>query len=118
MSLRNAHTGHGQMSCNPEAHDYLGFGAESPPLRPPVHDPRQPKVALPMKELMSLSEDELRRRYYDCVRNCTLAEQQRIECGLSSITTADSPKLATARQLYEAWQAKAVQSRSVRTAQR
>lgn len=112
MSLPNDYAGHGQMSSNPEAHDYLGFGQEHSTDQPTP----APQVILvePPEELLSLSVNELCKRYYECVRNCTLAEQQRVERNLPSITTSDSPKLVTARQIYAAWQVKASRFRSVR----
>lgn len=107
MSLptnRNEATrGHGQMSCNPEAHDYLAFAEVDPDQDSGLVSGVGSSVTA---DLRSLPAEELRRQYFACTRNLTHAQRLQVESDESLGDDANSPKLVCARALYQAWQSK------------
>ena len=105
MSLPNEMAGHGQMSCNPEAHDYAGFGNDRS-LQPPVHDPRTIDAASEADALLKLPAETLQQRYEACVRNLSNEDIAQVEATQSSIAPLEPLKLQQARRLYLAWQIK------------
>ena len=89
-------TGHGLMSCNPEAHDYASFVSSASPVLP-----------LP-PELAAQTAEQLHDSYQHCVRHCTPAMLALVQSDAPLPDDEVSPKLVRARELYQAWRAKSV----------